>query len=127
MKIYGEELRGVALRALEAGQRRSEVAQTLGVSVPTLDRWRREFRQSGQEAPRARGHKKSAFSPEDLPRLKAWVQAAPDSTLLDHLACWQKQSGQSASYSSLRRALVRLGWSCKKRVFEPANEMRTTV
>ena len=123
MAIYGEELRRVALRALEAGQRRSEVAQTLGVSIPTLDRWRREFRQSGQEAPRPRGHKKSAFSPEQLPQLKSMVGASPDSTLKEHLRTWQEQSGQSASDSSLRRALKQLGWSFKKRVFEPANEM----
>ena len=124
MKIYGPELRSVALRALESGQRRREVAQTLGVSVPTLDRWRREFREDGQEAPRPRGHKRRVISVEQLPLLKSQVQAAPDSTVADHVRTWTQHSGQSVSDSSLRRALKQLGWSFKKRVFEPANETR---
>jgi transposase len=127
MKIYGQELRQVALRALESGQRRREVSEMLGVSVPTLDRWRREFRLQGQDASRPRGHKRSVFAPDDLAALRSVVEAAPDDTLLEHLARWQEHSGQSASYSSLRRALVRLGWSFKKRVFEPANETRLGV
>lgn len=127
MKIYGRELRQVALRALEEGQRRRQVSEMLGVSVPTLDRWRREYRLQGQEAARPRGHKRCAFSRDDLPRLKSLVEAAPDAPLDQHLAQWQHQSGQSASYSSLRRALVRLGWSFKKRVFEPVNATRTSA
>lgn len=114
-------MRRAALRALESGKGRREVAQTLGVSIPTLDRWRREFRQGGREAPRPRVHKRKAISPEQWPRLKSVVQAAPDSTAKDHLRLWQEQSGQSVSNSSLRRALKQLGWSCKKRVFEPTN------
>lgn len=127
MRIYGTELRCVALRALESGGRRREVAQTLGVSIPTLDRWRREFRQGGQEAPRPRGHKKRAFSSEQLLLLKSVVQASPDATVKEHLRTWRERSGQGASDSSVRRALKQLGWSFKKRVFEPANEMRTSA
>lgn len=114
MKIYGGELRQVALRALEKGQKRREVAQMLGVSIPTLDRWRRESREQGQECARPRGHKRRAISPEQWPQLKQLVQDHPDATLWQHLAAWESQTGQKASVSSLRRTLKHLNWSFKK-------------
>jgi transposase len=115
MKVYGSELRQAALRALEAGQKRQAVALMLGVSVPTLDRWRREHRQSGQVAPRPRGHKRCAFGTRESELLQELLRQAPDATLEQHLQAWRAQTGQSASRASLARAIVRLGWTRKKR------------
>ena len=119
MKIYGGELRQAALAALAKGQQRQLVALMLGVSVPTLDRWRREQRRSGQVAPRPRGHLRSAFgSAESAERavLKSLLEAKPDATLQEHLEGWQVLTGQRASRASLARAITRLDWTRKKRV-----------
>src|SRR5688500_8965903 len=86
----------------------------LSVSVPTLDRWRREHRQSGQVAPCPRGHKRCAFGTQESQLLQALLRQAPDATLEQHLQAWRAQSGQNASRASLARAIVRLGWTRKK-------------
>ena len=118
MKIYGSELRQAALSALESGQKRQLVALMFGVSVPTLDRWRREQRQNGQIAPRPRGHLRSVFGPPESQErqvLKSLLEEAPDATLQEHLERWQTDTGQRASRASLARAVTRLGWTRKKR------------
>jgi len=125
MKVYGQELRELALAALERGEKRHLVAQMFGMSVPTLDRWRREQRQRGQAAPRARGHKRCAFGASDSAGhevLKELLNQAPDATLEEHLRAWRAKTGhspghsQGASRASLARAVERLGWTRKKRV-----------
>ena len=121
MKVYGQELRELALAALERGEKRHLVAQMFGMSVPTLDRWRREQRQRGQVAPRARGHKRCAFGASDSAEhevLKELLNQAPDATLEQHLQAWRTKTGhrQGASRASLARAVERLGWTRKKRV-----------
>jgi len=118
MKVYGSELRQAALAALEGGQKRGLVGLMFGVSVPTLDRWRREQRQRGQVAPRPRGHLRSAFgAAESAERavLKGLLEEAPDATLQEHLERWHICTGHKASRASLARAITGLGWTRKKR------------
>jgi transposase len=109
-------VRCLALAALERGEKRAEVSRLLNVPLRTLDRWRQEFRQSGKKAPAARGHKRAAFSSTDLPRLEAQLRVCPDATLEQQVATWRQNTGQSASRSSVQRAIKVLGWSRKKRV-----------
>jgi transposase len=116
MKIHSAEVRRLALAALERGEKRAEVAGLLEVPIGTLDRWRREFRRTGKNAPAARGHKRAAFSAADLPCLEAQLRSCPDATLEQQAATWRQNTGQSASRSSVQRALRVLGWSRKKRV-----------
>jgi len=116
MKIHSAEVRHLALAALERGEKRTAVSGMLEVPVGTLDRWRREFRRTGKKAPAARGHKRAAFSAADLPRLEAQLRVCPDATLQQQVVTWRQSTGQSASRSSLQRAVQVLGWSRKKRV-----------
>ena len=118
MRIYGSELRQAALAALEKGQTRRVVSLLFGVSIPTLDRWKRQQHQSGQIAPRPRGHLRSAFGPSGSTErqvLEALLKESPDATLQQLLEEWQKRTGQSASRASLARAITHLGWTRKKR------------
>jgi transposase len=108
-------VRGLALAALARGEKRANVARMLGVPLGTLDRWRREFRRSGKQAAAPRGHKRAAFSAEDLPRLAAQLRAASDATQEQHAATWRASTGQAASRGSVQRAMRVLGWTHKKR------------
>jgi len=116
MKVYGEELRRAAIGALERGSTQREVAMMLGVSVPTLARWRREHRQRGQVAPRARGHRRRAVDASGEAQLLSLLQEWPDATLEQHLTRYRQTTGHTLSRASLARAIVRLGWTRKKRV-----------
>lgn len=115
MKIHSKEVRQLALRALERGERRAEVSRMLCVPVPTLDRWRHEFRRSGQEAPLPRGHLQAAFGAGELLLLEAQLRQSPDATLDRQVEQWCHRTGRASSRSSLKRALVKLGWTRKKR------------
>lgn len=124
MKFHSAEVRQLALAALERGEPRQVVSQLFEVPVGTLDRWRREFRQTGKNAPAPRGHKRAAFEAVDLPLLEAQLRAAPDATLEQQAALWRQNTGRPASRSSVQRALKRLGprgWTRKKRVSGPVN------
>jgi transposase len=116
MKIHSAEVRSLALEVLERGEKRAQVSRLLNVPLRTLDRWRQEFRHSGKKAPAARGHKRAAFGAGDLPRLEVQLRACPDATLEQQAATWRQNTGQSASRSSVQRAMRILGWSRKKRV-----------
>ena len=127
MKIYGPELRQSALAALERGEKRRSVSLMLEVSVPTLDRWRRQQRQSGQVAPRPRGHLRCAFEAKESAVLEELLHQTPDATLEAHLEEFGRVTGHSASRASLARAVKRLGWTRKKRVSEPASATKHRV
>jgi transposase len=116
MKIHLGEVRRLALAALERGEQRTAVSQMFEVPLGTLDRWRREFRRTGKNAPAARGHKRAAFTSTDLPHLEAQLRSCPDATLEQQAATWRQNTGQSASRSSVQRAMQVLGWRRKKRV-----------
>jgi len=124
MKFHSAEVRQLALAALERGEPRRVVSQLFEVPLGTLDRWRREFRQTGKNAPAPRGHKRAAFAAADLPQLEAQLRATPDATLEQHATTWRQSTQRNASRSSVQRALKRLGsrgWTRKKRVCAPVS------
>ena len=52
MKPYSEDLRLRVLAAVDAGRPGEEVAKTFSVSVPTIKRWLRRRRESGDVEPK---------------------------------------------------------------------------
>ncbi len=124
MKFHSAAVRQLALKALERGEARGSVSRMLDVPLSTLDRWWGEFRRSGKQAPLPRGHKRAAFCGEELVRLEEQVRSCPDATLEQQAARWREDTGQSASRSSVHRALKKLGekgWTRKKRVSGPVS------
>ena len=52
MKSYSKDLRLKVLAAVDRGMSRKEVAEVFGVSVPTIKRWLRRRRQTGDVEPK---------------------------------------------------------------------------
>jgi len=52
MKPYSKDLRLKVLAAVDRGMSRKEVAEVFGVSVPTIKRWLRRRRQTGDVEPK---------------------------------------------------------------------------
>src|SRR5918994_4935207 len=85
MKPYSKDLRLRVLSAVDAGTPRQEVATTFSVSVPTIKRWLKRRRETGDVQPRAipgRPSRKGKMLKEWLPH---HLQANDDLTL-EHLA-----------------------------------------
>ena len=114
MKAYSMDLREKVLAAIDRGMSRAAVAATFGVSPSTIKRWRRRQR-DGALAPRQSPGRPARLGAALEAGLAAQVQAAPDATIAEHGAAWQEATGQAVSPSTMRRALVRLGWTRKKR------------
>jgi transposase len=117
MKPYSKDLRLRVLSAVDAGTPREEVAKTFSVSMPTIKRWLRRRRQSGDVEPRAipgRPSVKGKMLKEWLPH---HLEANDDLTLEEHRGAFEEEFGQRVSTSTIERAIAGLpdgGWPLKK-------------
>jgi transposase len=115
MKPYSKDLRLKVLAAVDRGMPRTEVAEVFGVSLPTIKRWLKRRRETGEVA--ARPHpgppaRKGAALEEALP---SQLRANPDFTLEEHRQLFEETYGMSVSTSSISRSFERLGLPLKKR------------
>jgi transposase len=117
MKPYSKDLRIRVLAAVDRGMPREEVAESFSVSVPTIKRWLKRRRETGDvEAepipgrPSRKGRALEGWLPEHLGK-------NPDLTLEEHREAFEEvNEGMSVSASTVGRAIGRLpgGWPLKK-------------
>jgi len=127
VKQYSADLRERLLGALDAGLGQAEAARLFGVGESTLKRWRRRRRQTGSAAPAPRPGRRPRIGPEAAPALVAQVRAAPDATLAEHCAAWERGRGVRVSTATMSRALRRLGWRLKKSRSSPPSGTRPSA
>lgn len=114
MKPYSKDLRLRVLAAVDRGTPREEVARVFGVSTPTIRRYLKLRRETGDvdarpvPGPQAR---KGAALEAALP---AQARANPDLTLEEHCGLFEEAEGVRVSTSSMSRAFGRLGLPLKK-------------
>ena len=115
MKAYSKDLRLRVLAAVDRGIAREEVAKTFGVSVPTIKRYLKLRRETGDVEPKPipgpRARKRAALE-EWLP---AQVALNPDLTLAEHRELLEEEHGVEVSSATVSRALKRLSLPLKKR------------
>jgi transposase len=117
MKPYSKDLRLRVLSAVDAGTPREEVAKTFSVSMPTIRRWLRRRRESGDVEPKpipGRPPRKGVMLKEWLPH---HLEANDDPTLEEHREALDEEFGQTVSTSTIGRAIAGLpdgGWPIKK-------------
>jgi transposase len=117
MKPYSKDLRLRVLSAVDAGNPREEVARTFSVSMPTIKRWLKRRRETGDVEPEpipGRPPKKGAMLKEWLPK---HLQANDDLTLEEHRQAFEEEFGEAVSTSTVGRAISGLpdgGWPLKK-------------
>jgi len=116
MKAYSKDLRLKVLDALDRGMDRKEVARIFGVSLPSVKRWLKMRRESGDvearpiPGPPAR---KGAMLAEWLP---SQLGSNPDLTLEEHCEAFEEDSGVKVSRATMCRTIGRLpgSWPLKK-------------
>ena len=105
------------LSAVDAGRPREELAKIFSVSMPTIKRWLRRRRESGDVEPKpipARPSRKGAMLKEWLPK---HLEVNDDLTLEEHREAFEEEFGQTISTSTMGRAIADLpdgGWPLKK-------------
>ena len=117
MRPYSKDLRLRVLAAVDAGTPREQVAKTFSVSTPTIKRWLKRRRETGDVQPKpipGRPARKGAMLKEWLPNQ---LEANDDLTLEEHREAFEEEFGQQVSTSTIGRAIALLpdgGWPLKK-------------
>ena len=117
MKPYSKDLRLRVLAAVDSGEPRQEVAKTFSVSMPTIKRWIKRRRETGDVEPEpipGRPARKGAMLKEWLPE---HLKANDDLTLEEHRQAFEEEFGEGVSTSTIGRAISGLpdgGWPLKK-------------
>jgi transposase len=118
VKPYSKDLRLRVLAAVDRGMPREEVARTFSVSVPTIKRWLKRRRESGDVEPKpipGRPGVKRAALQEWLP---SHLENNDDLTLEEHREAFEEaHSGvMRVSRATVGRTIARLpgGWPLKK-------------
>ena len=117
MKPYSKDLRLRVLAAVDAGKPREEVAKTFSVSMPTIKRWLKRRRETGDVEPKpipGRPSRKGAMLQSWLPEQ---LEANDDLTLEEHREAFEEEFGEAVSTSTVGRAIAGLpdgGWPIKK-------------
>ena len=124
MRAYSTDLKERLVRAVAEGQPMREAARRFNVAVTTVKRAVVQQRATGSLArkPIPGGPRRIGKEQEVL--LRARVEAAPDATVLEHCAWWEEHHGQHLSEATMWRAIRRLGWTHKKKHWQPASATR---
>jgi transposase len=124
MRAYSTDLKERLVRAVAEGQPMRAAARRFNVCVNTVKRAVVQERETGSLERKPIPGYPRRIGPEQEVVLRARLEAAPDATLLEHCAWWAEQSGQHLSEATMWRAMRRLGWTHKKRHWQPASATR---
>ena len=124
MRPYSKDLRLRVLAAVDRGMPREGIARLFGVSAPTIRRYLRLRRETGDVEPRpvpGPAARKGAALEEALP---AQARANHDLTLAEHCELFEEAHGLRVSTATMSRAFARLGLPLKKSPCRPRNATR---
>ena len=109
------------LAAVDRGAPYAEVSRLFGVSLATIGRYARRRRETGETAPRPSPGRTPSICGTAEERRALWVQleANPDATLEEHRELWEGRGGARVSVGTMSRAIRRLGWTYKQRLWRP--------
>lgn len=125
MKAYSEDLRKRVVDAVEQGYPRAEIVKMLGVSLATIKRYLKQYREKGSlKAKTIPGR-----SPKKLAALQAGItdqlQAYPDVSLERHCELWEQAHAVQVSRWTMSEAIRRVEWTRKKSLWQPVNVTRS--
>ncbi len=124
MKAYSQDLRERVLRAADQGMPHQEIVRVLGVSLATIGRYLKQRRDTGQVRAKAIPGRPAKKMQALQAGLDAQLRVFPDATLEQHAHYWQQSQGIRVSRWSVGRAIKRMGWTRKKKRWEPPNAMK---
>ena len=124
MKAYSLDLRERVLRAVDQGKPRPEMVKMLGVSLATIKGYLKQRRETGHVRPKAMPGRPARKGGALQAGLVAQLEAHPAVRLETHCQLWESEHGMRVSTSTMSRMIERVGWTRKKRHWQPANATR---
>jgi transposase len=114
MKSYSEDLRKKIVAAVERGMSKSETARLFGVSLSSVKRYVGMASSGEALAPKKRPGRAPKVDQSTKRLLDEDMKERPAATITERIRFLESVTGKRLSYSTIRRALKRLGWSRKK-------------
>jgi transposase len=127
MKPLSPDLRQRILDALQDGQTREQVAARFRVSLSSVQRLKRQWKEHQHLEPKPIPGRTRAVQEDQAAELKEIIATQNHWTLQSLAQAWQQHTGKALSKSALHRNLHWLGYSYKKRVASPRKETRTNA
>ena len=126
MNAYSLDLRLKVLDAVDRGIPRKEVVRTFGVSMPTLERYIRRRRRTGEVVPRPSPGRAPSICATNEERRALWAQLEEndDATLRRHCELQEEGRGVRVSVATMSRAVRKLGWTFRKSRWWPPSETK---
>ena len=124
MQALSLDLRQRIVAALEAGQKRAEIAARFDVSEASVYRLQRQWKRHNDLTPRKRTGRQPRLSNEGLAQLQEIIAQQSDPTGASLVEAWQASTGKRVGLSTMHRALHRLQLAYKKSAASPASETR---
>src|SRR5215208_4522706 len=123
MDAYSEDLRKKIVEAVEKrGMKKSEAARLFGVSLSSVKRYVRKFRQGSSLSPGKAPGKRPKIDECASRLLEADLKERPFAKLRQRCEYLRALAGLRVSRSTLCRALKRMGFTRKKGQWVPASE-----
>ena len=110
------------LAAVDRDEPYAEVSRLFGVSLATIKRYARLRLETGEVAPRPSPGTTARICKSAEERRELWEQLeeSPEATLERHCESWEERGGARVSVATnLSRAIRRLGWTYKQRLWRP--------
>lgn len=104
-----EELRRLTVEAAAKGRKATEIAEFCGVTLRTIHRWLKDFR-NGRTGPPQRKHKPYAIDPQTAAKIAERIEKQPGITLAELKSDLQLD----CTLSTIHNTLKRMGYSYKK-------------
>ena len=124
MQELSLDLRQRIVTALEAGDKRADIATRFQISESSVYRIQRQWKSGGDLSPKKRPGRGLALKDEELPLLQTLVQQQADPTGATLVQAWKHTRGTRIGLSTMHRALHRLKMSFKKRAAAPVSATR---
>ena|SRR5579864_5461574 len=124
MRAYSDDLRQRVIKQWQAGKKLSDLVELFAVSAGSVKRWIKQYRENGDVQAKQRTVWTYRLSPEQYALLRQQVEQHRDATLAEHVVIWADEQHQSISVSTMWRGLRAIGWSLKKRQWEPVSVTR---
>lgn len=121
MNAYSQDLRKRIVKAVETSGNQTQVAITFQVSRSTVRRLLKLEKVDPTLAAKPRPGRQTEIALENYPALISLLQEHNDLTLAQLCQLWEQLHQQKVSVATMSRLLKRLGWTRKKRVWQPPN------
>jgi len=114
MRAYSQDLRDRVLRAVERGERPTEIARRFEVSRMWVYQVREDWQREGRRASLpVGGHRRSCLASCEA-QLRAWIAAQPDLTLAEMCLRLEREVGVRIKIPALWHQLDKWGLTLKK-------------